>query len=222
MPKDDTNRDELARSVASFLLKKQWVYREKNSKYYHFISKNKSHFLALFDALNMSLIQDHDYAYFGIISRGDGELIKLKHTIILLILRKLYDIEASEGRNENGRVSPPSDLILQEYQSLGKELNQTEMSEIFDYLKRRGVIEIGSKDPETHLQEITILPTIRNVVTEEYLSTISEYRVTQPDVSSQKDESAIEAFSGATFNPNEITSTKVQPSHVEKDDIDEL
>ena len=117
LSEEKPEKEEQAKNIAAALLQKQFIQSDSNSSQYRFISQNKRYFENLFDALQKDLVHDVNHGYFGIVPRTKNYKIKLIPTLMLLILRRLYDIEASEGRLVNG-CKPTTELILTEYQNL--------------------------------------------------------------------------------------------------------
>ncbi|MDA0150799.1 DUF4194 domain-containing protein [Vibrio sp. Makdt] len=166
------------RNTAAYLLKKQWVWKGKRGQKEHFklCEDNQTYFHKLFDGLNMMWYYDRNFGYAGILPRGSGKRLDITSTLFLLILRKMYDAEASMGRTELGRVKPPTAELLNQYEQVkGERLLITETSTALDNLRRKGIIELGSRDPDTKLHEIIVLPNITRVVNPAYLETLNRF-----------------------------------------------
>lgn len=108
------------RNTAAYLLQKQWVWKGKRGQKEHFklCEDNLAYFNKLFDGLDMGWYYDRNFGYAGILPRGSGKQLDITSTLFLLILRKMYDAEASMGRTELGCVTPPTVELLNQYEQL--------------------------------------------------------------------------------------------------------
>lgn len=166
------------RKTAAYLLQKQWVWKGKRGQKEHFklCEENQAYFHKLFDGLDMTWYYDRNFGYAGILPRGPGKHLDIISTLFLLILRKMYDTEASMGRTELGRVMPPMAELLNQYEQVKGEIPPiTETNNALDNLRKKGIIELGSKDPDTKLHEVTVLPNITRVVNPAYVGTLNRF-----------------------------------------------
>lgn len=166
------------RNTASYLLQKQWVWKGKHGQKEHFklCEDNQTYFHKLFDGVDMTWYYDRNFGYAGILPRGSGKQLDIISTLFLLILRKMYDTEASMGRTELGRVTPPTAELLNQYEQIrGERPSITETSTALDNLRKKGIIEMGSKDPDTKLYEVIVLPNITRVVSSSYIGTLNRF-----------------------------------------------
>lgn len=166
------------RKTSAYLIRNQWIWKEKRGHKEHFkrCEDNQTYFHKLFDSLDMTWHFDRNFGYAGVLPRGVGKRLDVTTTIFLLILRKMYDTEASMGRTELGRVKPPATELINQYELIkGSRPQVTETSHALENLKRKGVIELGEKDLDTKLFEITVLPNITRVVSATYLGLLDEF-----------------------------------------------
>lgn len=166
------------RNTAAYLLQKQWAWKGKRGQKEHFklCEENQTYFYKLFDGLDMAWYYDRNFGYAGILPRGSGKQLDITSTLFLLILRKMYDTEASMGRTELGRVKPPTVELLNQYEQVKGEKPQiTDTNAALDNLKKKGIIFVGNKDPDTKLHEVVVLPNITRVVSPEYVGTLNRF-----------------------------------------------
>lgn len=166
------------RNTAAYLLRKQWVWKGKRGQKEHFklCEENQTYFHKLFDALEMTWYYDRNFGFAGILPRGSGKQLDITSTLFLLILRQMYDTEASMGRTEHGRVKPPTTELLNQYEQVkGDKPLITDTSAALDNLRRKGIIELGEKDPDTKLHEVIVLPNITRVVSPDYIGTLNRF-----------------------------------------------
>lgn len=166
------------RNTAAFLLQKQWVWKGKRGQKEHFklCEDNLAYFNKLFDGLGMEWYYDRNFGYVGILPRGSGKQLDIISTLFLLILRKMYDAEASLGRTDLGCVTPPMGELLNQYEQVRGDMPLiTDTNNALENLRRKGIIELGTKDPETKLHEITVLPNITRVVDQAYVGMLNRF-----------------------------------------------
>lgn len=166
------------RNTAAYLLQKQWVWKGKRGQKEHFklCEDNQTYFHKLFDGLDMTWHYDRNFGYAGVLPRGSGKQLDIISTLFLLILRKMYDAEASMGRTELGRVTPPTVELLNQYEHVKGEIPLiTDTNNAMEILKKKGIIELGNRDPDTKLYEVTVLPNITRVVSPTYVGTLNRF-----------------------------------------------
>jgi hypothetical protein len=166
------------RNTAAYLIQKQWVWKGKRGQKEHFqlCEDNQVYFYKLFDGLDMTWHYDRNFGYAGVLPRGTGKQLDIISTLFLLILRKMYDAEASMGRTELGRVTPPTVELLNQYELVkGDKPLITETNNALENLKKKGIIELGERDPDTKLQEVIVLPNIIRVVSPSYVGMLCSF-----------------------------------------------
>ncbi|MAL99947.1 MAG: hypothetical protein CL583_16020 [Alteromonadaceae bacterium] len=179
------------RKTAAYLLQKQWAWKGKRGQKEHFqvCEDNAPYFHKLFDALDMDWYYDRNFGYVGVLPRGTGSQLDITSTVFLLILRKMYDTEASMGRTELGRVTPPTVELLSQYEQVkGERPLLTVTSEALDTLRKKGIIELGPRDPDTKLPEVTVLPNITRVVGPAFLGSLESFMASYATNSESGDE----------------------------------
>ena len=189
------NSDDYAdtlRKTAAYLLQKQWAWKGKRGQKEHFkvCEDNATYFHKLFDALDMDWYYDRNFGYVGVLPRGTGSQLDVTATVFLLILRKMYDTEASMGRTDLGRVTPPTVELLNQYEQVkGERPILTATTEALDTLRKRGIIELGPRDPDTKLPDVTVLPNITRVVGPAFLGSLENFMNSYAPGSEPGDES---------------------------------
>lgn len=166
------------RNTAAYLLQKQWVWKEKRGQKEHFkvCEDNQAYFKKLFDGLDMEWHHDRHFGYAGVLPRGSGRQLDITSTLFLLILRKMYDAEASMGRTELGCVTPPTAELLEQFEHVRGEMPSiTETHHALEKLRKKGVIDLGTKDPDTKLYAVTVLPNITRVIDQTYLCMLNRF-----------------------------------------------
>jgi len=159
-------------AAAAELRAKQFVWRSGKSqgRHYDILTKPdlREYFENLFEAFGDHFFMSSEFSYCGIIPMNSTPTLKLTETFFLLILAKLHDVELRKGCADYGRTKPSEALLLDEYEKLtGREKPKKQETEAaLSRLSRYGVIELGSRNDETEMRQITILPTIMKVVTE--------------------------------------------------------
>ena len=95
--KTSTDYGDSLRNTAAYLLQKQWVWKGKRGQKEHFklCEDNQTYFHKLFDGVDMEWYYDRNFGYAGILPRVSGKQLDINSTLFLLILRKMYDSEAS-------------------------------------------------------------------------------------------------------------------------------
>jgi hypothetical protein len=162
--------------AANLLLTNQFLHADRSSQRdsYFLIASHVDYFTNLFEAIGWSFIYQPDEAYLGILPQGEERNIKLRldESLLMLCLRQQYEEKLENFEVDSGKAYTSTDEILSLYENLtGKELpNETRMKEIISLFTRHGLIERG-KVNETEPKNIpfSILPTIRQVVVEDYI-----------------------------------------------------
>jgi len=166
-------------NAANMLMVNQFIHSDKRShrEVYFLISSHVDYFRNLFAAIGWSFIYQPDEAYLGILPLGHERNLKLKldESLILLCMRQMYEHKLENFEIDSGRAFTSSDELLALFETLtGKDLpNETRTKELISLFSRHGLIERG-KPEEGNPKNIlfSILPTIRQVVVEEYIKQI--------------------------------------------------
>lgn len=173
--------EDLIAAVAE-LRSKQFVWQSGHgqSKLYETLRRAdfRDYFENLFGAFGDTFFVNEQYAYCGIIPGKSTPVLKLNESFFLLILAKLHDGELRKGCCDNGRTNPSEDLLLDEYEKLTGRTKPKprETYESLVRLAKYGVIELGKKNSETDMRQITILPSIMKVVSESFIEEMLEMR----------------------------------------------
>ncbi|MEM5529868.1 DUF4194 domain-containing protein [Gammaproteobacteria bacterium AS21] len=166
-------------NAANMLMVNQFIHSDKRSHrdVYFLISSHVDYFRNLFAAIGWSFIYQPDEAYLGILPLGHERNLKLKldESLILLCMRQMYEQKLENFEIDSGRAFTSSDELLALFETLtGKDLpNETRTKELISLFSRHGLIERGKPEegnPKNTL--FSILPTIRQVVVEDYIKQI--------------------------------------------------
>ncbi|EII3092563.1 DUF4194 domain-containing protein [Vibrio cholerae] len=161
--------------AAAELRAKQFIWQSGHGqgRYYEILRHQdfREYFENLFGAFGDTFFVDEQYAYCGIIPKKSTPALKLNESFFLLILAKLHDGELRKGCCDEGRTSPSEDLLLDEYERLTGRIKpkSSDTHEALARLAKYGVIELGPKNTETDMRQITILPSIMKVVSQSYI-----------------------------------------------------
>jgi hypothetical protein len=166
-------------NAANMLMVNQFIHSDKRSHrdVYFLISSHVDYFRNLFAAIGWSFIYQPDEAYLGILPLGHERNLKLKldESLILLCMRQMYEQKLENFEIDSGRAFTSSDELLALFETLtGKDLpNETRTKELISLFSRHGLIERG-KPEEGNPKNIlfSILPTIRQVVVEDFIKQI--------------------------------------------------
>jgi hypothetical protein len=100
--------------------------------------------------------------------------LRKDETAVLLALRVAYE-EAFQNKefNELGRVELTTDQLYDKLSVIGRiEIDDTRLKEILDLVRRKGVIDLGERDPVERVTPFTILPGIEIVVPSTYIERV--------------------------------------------------
>ena len=172
--------------AANLLLTHQFIHADRSShrESYFLVSSHVEYFKNLFAAIGWSFVHQPDEAYLGILPQGNERNLKLKldESLILLCMRQMYEQKLEKFEIESGKAYTNSDELLMLFETLtGKDIpNETRTKELLALFSRHGLIERGKPD-ETNPKNVlfSILPTIRQVVVEDYIKQIE--LLTDPD-----------------------------------------
>lgn len=159
------------RDVVSSLLHQQFIRRgsEKDFEHYEFIRRNENTVRELLYLCGLELKHNSDYLFYCVIS-GDGKNranLSQSETIILLILRLLYEEAMTELKVINGISAVTNRDIHEKYRAFintEKPMDKTNYRNTIVSLKQYGIVDYNgafSHDPEFMIK---ILPTITVVI----------------------------------------------------------
>ena len=165
--------------AANLLMTHQFIHADRSShrESYFLISSHVEYYKSLFSAIGWSFIYQPDEAYLGILPQGHERNLKLKldESLILLCMRQMYEHKLENFEIESGKAYTSTDELLALFETLtGKDLpNETRTKELLSLFSRHGLIERGKSD-ESNPKNImfSILPTIRQVVVEDYIKQV--------------------------------------------------
>jgi hypothetical protein len=105
--------------------------------------------------------------------RYDWQAARLKkdETCVLLALRLMYDEELKRGNStERGTVEVTTNDLYDKLQVIAKiEVPDVRLQEILHFMRRKGVVDIGERDPVDRVLELNILPGVEIAVSPAYV-----------------------------------------------------
>jgi hypothetical protein len=111
--------------------------------------------------------------------RYDWQASRLKkdETLVLLVLKLAYE----EGFRTNtmgvrGDVEITSNDVVDKLEMIGRvTIEETRLNEILGLLKRKGVLDLGDRDPVERVRPVTILPGIEVGAPESYIQQVRDW-----------------------------------------------
>jgi len=165
--------------AAAQIRRKQFIWYDRHGQRsnYNLVLKYKEYFSNLFGAFGDEFVLDNNFGYCGIIPKYHRGKMKQIDTLFLLILAKLYDTEARKACIENGKAKPSPSLLIDNYIELtGKEKPKySDTKEALYSLQRSGLISLGEKDEASELPTIVVLPTIKVILSGQYISLLERF-----------------------------------------------
>ncbi|NOH46470.1 DUF4194 domain-containing protein [Vibrio rotiferianus] len=178
-PENDHLVDDDFYQAAAQIRHKQFIWYDGHGQRsnYNLVLKHKEYFSDLFGAFGDDFVLDNNFGFCGVIPKYHRGKMKQLDTLFLLILAKLYDTEARKACIENGKAKPSPSLLIDNYIELtGKEKPKYADTKAALYsLEKSGLISLGEKDEISELPEIVVLPTIKVVLSEQYISLLEGF-----------------------------------------------
>ncbi|MGK2740357.1 DUF4194 domain-containing protein [Tepidicaulis sp. LMO-SS28] len=181
--KDPNTTAEELTETANRLLHRQFIARGDLGGTAHFerVQRHLDYFQDLFASLGFRLVFNDGWGYVGFVSPqayGNAR-VPTQETILLLCLRLLY----SEGAQKGYFVDGSADILVDEeevqtvYSSFGaRRLKPGELREILTQFKRRGLVGFDQSHSLNVDVEVSLRPTLLEVVDESFLSRIAAWR----------------------------------------------
>lgn len=165
--------------AAAQIRHKQFIWYDGHGQRsnYNLVLKHKEYFADLFGAFGDEFVVDNNFGFCGVIPKYHRGKMKQLDTLFLLILAKLYDTEARKACIENGKAKPSPSLLIDNYIELtGREKPKyADTKEALYSLEKSGLISLGEKDEISELPTIVVLPTIKMVLSEQYISLLERF-----------------------------------------------
>lgn len=162
---------EQLQNVISNLLNQQFISRstEKDFEHYEFIRRNEDTVRDIINLCGLRLEHNKDYLFYYIITKDAKNRANLSQseTIILLIIRLLYEEAMAELKVINGVFTTTNRDIYEKYRAFinaERPMDKTNYKNAIISLKRYGILQYDSAfshDPEF---TVKILPTITAVL----------------------------------------------------------
>ena len=178
---DDPDQAQRLRKAAADLLGAQFLHAaEARDRASHaVIVEHYAYFAQLFDALDMRLVRDDDFGYVGLVPGSDYVLPSLKQdeTLVLLLLRLLYEEAFDRMEAEGGTAWVDANALADRYHTLLRREppRKGRFGEILTLLRRHGLIRLGDEDGYSGLPRIQILPNVRVVTSDATLKALEAF-----------------------------------------------
>jgi hypothetical protein len=181
--KDPNTTAEDLTETANRLLHRQFIARGDLGGASHFerVQRHLDYFQDLFASLGFRLVFNDGWGYVGFVSPqayGNAR-VPTQETILLLCLRLLY----SEGAQKGYFVDGSADILVDEeevqtvYSSFGgRRLKPGELREILTQFRRRGLVGFDQSHSLSVDVEVSLRPTLLEVVDESFLARIAAWR----------------------------------------------
>ena len=185
--KDPNATAEELTETANRLLQRQFIARSDFGGTAHFerILRHLDYYKDLFASLGFRLVFNDGWGYVGFVSPqayGNAR-VTTQETIVLLCLRLQY----SEGAQKGYFVDGSADILVDEeeiqtiYSSFGsRHLKPSELREILTQFKRRGLVNFDQSHSLNVNVDISLRPTLLEVVDESFLTRIADWRDNSP------------------------------------------
>ena len=178
----NTSPEELT-ETANRLLHRQFISRADFGGATHFerIHRHLEFYKDLFASLGFQLVFNDGWGYVGYVSPNayNNARVPTQETIVLLCLRLLY----SEGAKKGYFIDGGADILVDEeeiqtvYSSIGsRRLKPGELREILTGFRRRGLVDFDQSHSLHVDVEISLRPTLLEVVDESFLARIETWR----------------------------------------------
>ncbi|ADZ91401.1 DUF4194 domain-containing protein [Marinomonas mediterranea] len=174
--------------TANYLVANQFVsaYKHGQRKHFLLVEMYQDYFSKLFDALGMKLYINENERLAGILPVQREAFVRLKtdETLLLLVLRQIYEEKIENFEVDNGFVTTNTHTILERFVQLVKREipTETRFKEILTLFSRHGVIIRGKTyDEDSKNMMINITPVVRLIVTEAYLRQLESFNGSDPD-----------------------------------------
>jgi hypothetical protein len=193
--KDPNTTAEELTETANRLLHRQFITRSDLGGAAHFerVQRHLDYFQELFASLGFRLVFNDGWGYVGFVSPqayGNAR-VPTQETIILLCLRLLY----TEGAKKGYFIDGSADILIDEeeiqtiYSSFGsRRLKPGELREILTQFRRRGLVSFDQSHSLNVDVEVSLRPTLLEIVDESFLARIDAWR----DASSSSQSEAID------------------------------
>ena len=201
-----SNRDgtepELLKKAAATLLNRQFLFSDsqRDRKRFQLLINNRDYFDSLFDAIDHHFIYDQEYGMVGVVprSREASESLKKDETIVLLILRLLFEEAIESFSVRNGCVKASSSDLLAKFEIAMGPNNRPGLSELRNMLnrfKRSGLIDDIHDDDR--VIDFQIRPSVRVVLNEGWMKVLEQHTGLVPDdIADDEDESKSDVLGG--------------------------
>jgi hypothetical protein len=168
--------------TANRLLHRQFITRGDAGGANHFdrIASNLDYFKDLFASFGYRFIFNDGWGYAGYVSPAafNNSRVPTQETIVLLCLRLLYNEGAEKGYfvDSTAQILVEEDEIQTVFSSIGgRSLKPGELRAILTIFKRRGLVVFDQSHSLQVSADVTIRPTITEVVDESFLARLEAW-----------------------------------------------
>lgn len=168
--------------TANRLLHRQFITRGDPGGANHFdrIVSNLDYFKDLFGSFGFRFIFNDGWGYVGYVSPAafNNSRVPTQETIVLLCLRLLYNEGAEKGYfvDSTAQILVEEDEIQTVFSSMGgRSLKTGELRAILTIFKRRGLVTFDQSHSLQISADVTIRPTITEVVDESFLARLEAW-----------------------------------------------
>lgn len=189
--KDPNTTAEDLTETANRLLHRQFITRGDLGGATHFerVHRHLEFFKDVFASFGFRLVFNDGWGYVGYVSPQafNNARVPTQETIVLLCLRLLY----SEGAKKGYFIDGGADILVDEeeiqtvYSSIGsRRLKPGELREILIGFKRRGLVSFDQSHSLNVDVEVSLRPTLLEVVDESFLARIEAWRAPSSTIAS--------------------------------------
>ncbi len=189
---EDLDADQI-KQAAYALLSNQFLHRsrQRQRKHYETVVRYQSFFVNLMDALNQNLSINESHGYAGVVPQDFTRRMKLEETLLLLVLRYIYDEEINAFHaHDDGSVDISVEDLQVRFQQLTKRdlpYHKMELDAWTQPLVQQGIIDAGADPEQPEIQRIRILPSITALLTSGALSMLEMYAKADAEAQAYKD-----------------------------------
>lgn len=168
------------RDAASHLLAKQFLYRTDghNRAHYLILSEYRAYYEKLFDAVGYRMTVDDDYECIGVIPTVAFRELKKVDTLMLLVLRQVYQEEMVNMQSIDGVVAVTFEALLLRYEALTKmprPEKKTQFLESLDTIKRFNIVKLNNQTNTMEEPLVKILPAILLLINKDTIAQIDDF-----------------------------------------------
>ena len=167
------------KKASSMLLHHNYLYfsDSRQRAHYQIVSRYRSYFDNLVEALGMRLIVDDEYRFVGVLPTIVLHQLKLEETLLIIILLVLYDEEVQKLQLFEGVAVTNTRLLMTRYEQLtGRPFPKSSiLRQRLALFQKHGIIKYTAQGDDEGEIDIKILPSITFVVDKARLEAVNSY-----------------------------------------------